>query len=75
MTEEEAKTKVCPIGRISLTVYREPKHGEPETGIAWEHNCIGSACMMFRHDYRVTDTITGEVGKSWGVYCGLAGKP
>ncbi len=56
MTEDEAKTKMCPLLPISLspngvplmTSYSYP--GQPFTGMAApvrQFNCVGSNCMMW----------------------------
>ena len=79
MTEDEAKTKWCPMVRLTAT-------GDPVNGGEWHSNrmpkddrvnvestylCIGSGCMMWRWtfvDEALTDSRTDG-------YCGLAGKP
>ncbi len=69
MTEEEAKTKLCPAayGRSNQPAY-----------------CIGSACMAFRWADEIERRWTQEPGgvahwarthKTLHGYCGLAGKP
>ena len=60
MSEEEARTKYCPMMRIQTSVgIRINTDGTPN----WDHSaCIASGCMMWRE---VKD----------GGYCGLAGNP
>lgn len=85
MTEEEAKTKWCPMSRLAwlnedmgktaITANRWG-HGEPLGG----STCIGSACMMWRWDYPKGEkhfdaegSLRKDVDFRLG-YCGLAGK-
>lgn len=57
MTEEEAKTKWCPFGRVEGPfVYGNPTVNRGEAEKSWTF-CIASACMAWR-------------GPG---YCGLAG--
>ena len=63
MTEEEAKTKWCPMVRMNLC-YEAGK----EVG-SWNRDggdcmCIASDCMMWRRDKKYSDEY----------YCGLGGK-
>ena len=69
MNEEEARTKWCPMARVST--YEEGNSaesaanriddGRPHVG----SGCIGYECMMFRKDPKYSDSY----------YCGLGGKP
>ena len=65
MTEDEAKTKWCPMARLASgggsvnRYYVGGMGGGPTTG----SNCIASGCMMWR-----------ETSSQHG-YCGLAGRP
>jgi len=80
MTEEQAKTKWCPMVRGGLNVHTT--WGSPREPGAEQRNpaaarCIGSDCMMWRWNekYKANgtpdpDPVQGEHG-----YCGLAGKP
>ena len=68
MTEEEAKTKWCPMVRLG------DSGGNNQLLLGGTHStlghCIGSACMMWR-ERRGYDA--GELKLTSG-YCGLAGK-
>lgn len=75
MTEDEAKTKWCPMVRVASGPYVP---GTYSVGMLdnQEAKCIGSACMMWRYlnpDVGVTKQTDGT-GNAHG-YCGLAGKP
>ena len=66
MTEEEAKTKWCPMARAAThfgpNTISANNVGGPIT------RCIGSECMMWRH-------IIGDImDETRHGYCGLAGK-
>lgn len=82
MTEDEAKTKWCPMGRLffSDAAINDPSHNHID--------CIGSACMMFRKSVVVDESAElAEVRTENGLlagyrkqmkeifWCGLAGKP
>ena len=78
MTEEEAKTKWCPmvrfhvIDRVGFDNTPTGRDGCSDTNV----NCIGSACMMFRqYEIRVPDNPPGTPVFNTHGYCGLAGKP
>lgn len=65
MTEEEAKSKWCPMIRYERDlVNRSSPHPQ-------NMNCIGSDCMM----WRTTDPAIPEFKHPESGYCGLAGKP
>jgi hypothetical protein len=67
MTEEQAKTKWCPMVRGGLNVHTtwgSPREPGPEQRNPAAARCIGSECMMWRWD-RDTDHVHG--------HCGLAG--
>lgn len=71
MTEEEAKTKWCPMVRTSsggLIGNRDNAHDGQLTSFDDGSRCIGSACMMWRSGA----TVKGDPSGSYG-YCGLAG--
>jgi hypothetical protein len=78
MTEEQAKTKWCPMVRGGLNVY--PTYGNvqepgPEQRNPAGARCIGSHCMMWRwtraaEQVRVRDEIHLSSGEG---RCGLAG--
>lgn len=67
MTEEEAKTKMCP-----MTFPRSGSIGER----GQEDPCIGSACMAWRwsDEYSKTDLGGGHSINEPTGYCGLAGR-
>lgn len=78
MTEEEAKTKWCPMVKYDLgrSVNRDACYDNAGT------HCVGSACMMWRWDaitpeekrqLRVYGDSTGPLLAIPG-FCGLAGK-
>lgn len=76
MTEEEAKTKWCPMVVFMLgggqVRNRDSCYDQSGT------HCIGSACMMWRIHRKVSGGFLqgniAYVDESEG-YCGLAGKP
>ena len=64
MTEDEAKAKWCPFGRIAHVngaTANSRAHNDPDLA----QDCIGSACMAWRRD-----PSHYEHG-----FCGLAGVP
>lgn len=63
MTEDEAKTKWCPVANTRFI--------PAGAGATASDRCIGSACMAWRETHMVTDA---PVDPRDG-YCGLAGKP
>ena len=76
MTEDEAKTKWCPMVRVanggSAGFNRNSigtlRHIEAET------HCIGSACMMWRDMFDDQPHASDATRRVRG-YCGMAGKP
>lgn len=64
MTEEEAKTKWCPM--VRLTDYEDRSVHNPKNPLT---HCIGSKCMMWR------EAINGAGQGKSSFYCGLGGKP
>lgn len=88
MTEEEAKTKWCPMVRfLSAPATDSPNMlrsnrgaGHMDAQIA-NYSCVGSACMMWReHWAQVTmedEDAPGDFGHRYETHghCGLAGKP
>ena len=71
MTEDEAKSKWCPMVRI----HEQPAEGKGPNmyaynrpGIMGQMTCIASECMAWRWQKEYGD------GKTEG-YCGLAGTP
>lgn len=72
MTEDEAKTKWCPMVRCD-EMHNRGQANRPDGS----YNCIASGCMMWRWDKneirhpdsgRVVDTKNADTG-----YCGVAG--
>jgi hypothetical protein len=76
MNEEQAKTKWCPMIRATPSfVFEDEKCVEVFGTHSGTHvNCIGSACMMWRHDRSRTVRAHKKIIVEHG-YCGLAGKP
>jgi hypothetical protein len=72
MTEQEAKTKWCPM--VRHVGPKAPLDSTPQDAV---HNngahCKGAQCMMWRWDGWTTEPITD--GKPDQGHCGLAGKP
>ena len=85
MTEGEARTKWCPMGRVLM----ESKNGAGVSFVAINQGqetpgagvkgpmCFGSGCMMWRWigEYKATKAGPIWQGDSAHGYCGLAGKP
>lgn len=71
MTEEEAKTKKCPL----LFMMHVSSFNALPRGPAVEYGCIGSACMMWRKEYRLEQGEHSPEMVDDGGHCGLAGKP
>lgn len=77
MTEDEAKTKWCPMVKYDLgrAVNRDACYDNAGT------HCIGSACMMWQSRSKFNPIIgddgmpTINVTVTYDYYCGLAGKP
>lgn len=79
MTEDEAKTKWCPMVRVGAN---RRDTNEKEATV----NCIGSRCMLWRWNTKYippphswmqqhpTPEGTTEVSDTEG-YCGLSGRP
>lgn len=73
MTEEQAKTRWCPMIRYTMDDQGNFFATRPITSTGFEV-CITSDCMMWRMGtYKGDDNITYR-DHSIG-YCGLAGKP
>jgi hypothetical protein len=74
MTEDEAKTKWCPMVRngVNRNYPRQGYQGEIGDNNPPYSKCIASDCMM----WRVTRNHNSETGESFVTgYCGLGGKP
>lgn len=67
MTEDEARKKTCPVGKM-----RGSFDGNLDQG-----PCIGSACMAWRWGRAVADGVNqaGEQIMRVNGFCGLAGRP
>ena len=78
MTEEEAKTKWCPMVRFNYTGNGNTDHnrGAYVNASPTPINCIASDCMMWvwqiPPNVAVSDSDTGANREG---HCGLAGKP
>ncbi len=69
MTEEEAKTKWCPMVRINVALNAAQGVGAFNRD-GGDFDCIASDCMMWRWNTRI------KIGYKYeGGYCGLGGKP
>ena len=66
-TEEEAKTKWCPMAMVQYISGSYNRHHERKSNIP---PCIASSCMMWR-----VDEIDMLDPKESTGYCGLGGKP
>ena len=70
MTEEEAKTKWCPMVRTVLDAANYASGNHFEGGQFKERTtCKGSECMMWRLQHNEDDGFEPTNG-----YCGLAGR-
>lgn len=75
MTEEEAKTKWCPMAKggraVSADEFAVLIEAAHKVRNAAGNHCIGSACMAWRwHD---PNNLLHDARKQEGGYCGLAG--
>lgn len=72
MTEEQAKTKWCPMFHIDASVAHVAV-----ANMQYRNNCAGSGCMMWRWNeaYKANGTPNPEPVQSPHGYCGMAGKP
>lgn len=70
MTEEEAKTKWCPVVGLAGAFFFSQKDEPHEVG---SRNCIGSACMMWR-EYGPFSPDYKQKPCEVGGFCGLAGR-
>lgn len=82
MTEDEAKTKWCPLVRASMTNPQDPNHGHVLNYGRATTACIGSDCMAWRWQHVQTNkTPPGQAifpqtepvyRRTEDGYCGLA---
>jgi hypothetical protein len=72
MTEDEAKTKWCPMVRV--IAYNGTYSSNRLDSSVMSKKCIASNCMLWRwlHPEYVRGT---EADKGLSGYCGLGGKP
>lgn len=72
MTEEEAKTKWCPMVRVNYANLTDVGVARAEQ----TSRCIGSACMMWREDITMVAFPGASMAyvKTEGGHCGLAGQ-
>jgi hypothetical protein len=77
MTEQEAKTKWCPMVNARNVIPGRHMHGvfESKGGRTYDVCCIGTSCMMFRQRSYLLDIDGTSSGPTDDYYCGLAGKP
>ena len=69
MTEEEAKTKWCPMVRGTYS-----NRYVSEIGFSKDQACLASGCALWR--WENTSFVKGtEEDKHLAGYCGLGGKP
>lgn len=72
MTEEEAKTKWCPMVRLGKNSGMQSWHEQgEELRNPIESRCIGSACMMWRWAFKKNDA--SETVSDTDGYCGIGG--
>lgn len=83
MTEDEARTKWCPMVRTGLVAGMAVNHHVGRDGLHAgdvhdETRCVASECMMWR--WAAKSTMKGPPSamasvdqKDWKGYCGLAG--
>lgn len=80
-TEDEAKTKWCPMVRQSATFTEGYglSYNRSAVEVPPDCRCVGSACMMWRqtlvelhHGVGTAGPFTVPAGSGW---CGLAGRP
>ena len=83
MTEQEAKTKWCPMVRVTMTPQDSTWQNQAMTnrmafvkhGLT-ESRCIASDCMMWRWGQKGA-FVNGKYDDNYPVkgYCGLGGRP
>lgn len=73
MTEEEAKTKWCPLVRLRTIGDAMRRRGEEFSTGDPDVLCIGSACMAWRVDKAAKHDMS-NINKDIG-YCGAFGTP
>lgn len=78
MTEDQAKTKWCPMVRTGMVAGMAVNHHvdmQPHgDGVYNQTRCIASACMLWRWlQSPPANKTSKEVNPIWQGYCGLAG--
>jgi len=75
MTEEEAKTKWCPMVRNVREGINVGPWNRVEGEIPYTSKCIGSDCMLWRREVVFyTDEVGPTEEDNKRGYCGLAGE-
>jgi len=77
MTEDEARTRWCPMVRFSETGEDGANRWTVDAKVTAGNCCIASACMMWRPEKRrIEQTPEGRnISVVEGGYCGLAANP
>ena len=74
MTENEAKTKWCPMSRFSTYDGTGVSNRDNFQSVGHSaEGCIASACMMWREDLTREEAQNGVYAKDG--HCGLGGNP
>lgn len=77
MTENEAKTKWCPMVRHVNAQFEDCGNSLPFSGrqLSGFSNCVGSACMMWRVNHVIVEPAGKTIYADNAGFCGLAGMP
>lgn len=78
LTEENAKTKWCPMVRVFKNECEKTYTTNEDFNNGFEKTCIASDCMMWRWNKVYAGLSHGGKQTNYsndGGYCGLAGKP
>lgn len=72
MTEDEAKTKWCPMVQVTAAQhFNDVEYGDNRGNGDEDHNCIASNCMMWRWDELFRTQKEKDNGIKLYGYCGL----